>query len=73
MDASTLKISQAQLNEYRKVKNAEKLELEHKVVSKDLQLQREKTKESKAKLKEAKEENVALNSKVQQSRGVKFK
>ena len=68
MDASTLKISEAQLNEYRKVKNAEKLELEHKVVSKDLQLQREKTKESKAKLKEAKEENVALNSKVQQSR-----
>ena len=68
MDPSTLKISELQLDQYRKVKNAEKLELEHKVVSKDLQLQREKTKESKAKLKEAKEENVALNSKVQQSR-----
>ena len=68
MDSSTLKISELQLDQYRKVKNAEKLELEHKVVSKDLQLQREKTKESKAKLKEAKEENVALNSKVQQSR-----
>ena len=63
-----MKISELQLDQYRKVKNAEKLELEHKVVSKDLQLQREKTKESKAKLKEAKEENVALNSKVQQSR-----
>ena len=63
-----MKISQAQLNEYRKVKNAEKLELEHKVVSADLQMQREKTKEAKATLKEAKEENVALNSKVQQSR-----
>ena len=68
MDPSTLKISELQLDQYRKVKNAEKLELEHKVVSADLQMQREKTKEAKATLKEAKEENVALNSKVQQSR-----